>query len=85
MPDTDDLWPANIADTNLTTPITILKQQAALLGQKTQQLATGEVTTQTLGDRFVHSFRIWLLPSATGSNSFRLPTVSASTRSPSAT
>jgi hypothetical protein len=37
MPDTDDLWLANIADTSLTTPITILKQQAALLGQKTQQ------------------------------------------------
>jgi hypothetical protein len=58
MPDTDDLWPANIADTKLTTHITILKQQAALLGQKTQQLATGEVTTQTTGNLFVHSFRI---------------------------
>lgn len=38
MPDTDDLWPSNIADSNLTTPVTILKEQAALLGEKTKQL-----------------------------------------------
>lgn len=27
----DDLWPSNIADANLTTPVTILKQQAMAL------------------------------------------------------
>ena len=46
MPDTNDLWPANIADSNLTTPVTILKEQAALLGEKTRQLVKGEVVTQ---------------------------------------
>jgi hypothetical protein len=54
----DDLWPSNIADANLTTPATILKQQAALLGEKTKQLVTGEVVTQTTGNLFVHSFYI---------------------------
>lgn len=54
----DDLWPSNIADSNLTTPVSILKQQAALLGEKTRQLVTGEVTTQTVGSMFVHFFYI---------------------------
>ena len=53
---TDDLWPANIADSRLTTPVAILKEQAALLGEKAKQLVKGEVTTQTTGDLFVHHF-----------------------------
>ena len=53
---TDDLWPSNIADANLVTPLSILKEQAALLGEKTRQLVKGEVTTQTTGSLFVHSF-----------------------------
>jgi hypothetical protein len=58
MPDTNDFWPANIADSNLITPITILKEQAALLSEKTRQLVKGEVVTQTTGDIFVHYFYI---------------------------
>jgi len=58
MPDSDDLWPANIADSNLTTPVTILKEQAALLGEKTRQLVKGEVVTQTTGSLLFHYFYI---------------------------
>ena len=58
MPDTNDLWPENIADSNLVTPITILKEQAALLGEKTRQLVKGEVATQTTGNLFIHRFYI---------------------------
>ena len=54
----DDLWPENIADSNLVTPVSILKQQAALLGEKTRQLVKGEVVTQTTGNLFVHYFYI---------------------------
>ena len=54
----DNLWPENIADSNLTTPVTILKEQAALLGEKTRQLVKGEVVTQTTGNLFVHYFYI---------------------------
>jgi hypothetical protein len=54
----DDLWPSNIADSNLTTPVTILKEQGALLGEKTRQLVTGEVATQTTGNLLVHYFYI---------------------------
>jgi hypothetical protein len=58
MANTDDLWPANIADSKLTTPVAILKEQAALLGEKTKQLVKGEVSTQTTGNLFVHHFYI---------------------------
>ncbi|MFZ0914844.1 MAG: hypothetical protein WAN09_16340, partial [Candidatus Korobacteraceae bacterium] len=58
MPDSNDFWPANIADSNLTTPATILKEQATLLGEKTRQLVKGEVVTQATGDIFVHYFYI---------------------------
>ncbi len=55
---TDDLWPQNIADSTLTTPITLLKQQGALLGEKTRQMVTVDVVTQTNGNLFVHYFYI---------------------------
>jgi len=58
MPDTNDFWPANIADSNLVTPVTILKEQAALLGEKTRQLVKGEVVTQATGTLLVHYFYI---------------------------
>ena len=58
MADTNDFWPANIADSNLTTPVTILKEQAALLGEKTRQLVKGEVVTQATGTLLVHYFYI---------------------------
>lgn len=58
MPDSNDFWPANIAESNLITPITILKEQAALLGEKTRQLVKGEVVTQATGDMLVHYFYI---------------------------
>ena len=53
---TDDFWPSNIADSQMTTPVLILKQQAALLGEKTRNLVQGEVLTQVLGNMFVHHF-----------------------------
>ena len=54
----EDLWPTTIDDGNLVTPVSILKEQAALLGEKTRQLVTGEVVTQTTGSLFVHHFYI---------------------------
>lgn len=54
-----DFWPANIGETNLVTPVTLLKQEAAYLGPKTKQLVTAEVVTNTLGDgRFHHVFSL---------------------------
>ncbi|MEW6207136.1 MAG: hypothetical protein AB1631_02135, partial [Acidobacteriota bacterium] len=42
----DDLWPADIARvTDKLPPITILKQQASLLGQRTKNIVEAEVET----------------------------------------
>lgn len=54
----DDLWPTNIADSNLVTPVSILKEQAALLGEKTKELVKGEIVSQTTGNLFIHSFNL---------------------------
>src|ERR1035438_7122860 len=48
MPDSNDYWPANIADSNLTTPATILKEQAALLGEKTRPVILWHTLLQEL-------------------------------------
>jgi len=53
-----DLWPQDIGEASLQTPVTILRQEAALLGEKTNQLVTAEVTTQSQGQTFLHSFVI---------------------------
>ena len=58
MATTDDLWPENIADSKLVTPVAILKEQAARLGEKTKQLVQGEVTSHTTGNLFVHTFHL---------------------------
>jgi len=54
----EDLWPGNIAESNLVTPLAILREQAALLGEKTKQLVRGEVDTQTVGSLLVHHFHV---------------------------
>ena len=54
-----DLWPEDFGgDENLITPSTILKQAAAQLGNRTQQLVTADATTSMKGNRFIHSFWI---------------------------
>ena len=42
----------------MVTPVSILREQAALLGDKTKQLVTGEVQMSTTGNLFVHSFYV---------------------------
>ncbi len=60
-----DLWPDDIAVTNdLKSPVTILRQQAALLGEKTQNLVEAEVSSQVTpgspseGSYFTHQFSL---------------------------
>ena len=54
----DDLWPQNIAESKMVGPVSILKGQAALLGDKTSQLVKGEVVTDIAGNNFIHHFYI---------------------------
>src|SRR5436305_800233 len=54
---TNDLWPVDIIDQTIKPPTKILKEQAALLGPKTQNLVTAEVETVTRpANRFRHIF-----------------------------
>jgi hypothetical protein len=52
-----DLWPA-IEKGNTRTPVSILKQQAALLGKHTKNLLEASVDTDASPGRFAHRFII---------------------------
>jgi hypothetical protein len=53
-----DFWPE--IETNIRTPVTILKQQASLLGKHTSNLLEARVVSQPWGDGFIHRFLIEL-------------------------
>ena len=42
-----DLWPSEFGYEDLTPPVTILRQQATILGQKTRNLVEGDVVTSS--------------------------------------
>jgi hypothetical protein len=52
----EDFWPANLEDATLRTPVTVLREQAALLGPKTQQLVVAEVASTSSSANFMHTF-----------------------------
>ncbi|MGA2882349.1 MAG: hypothetical protein ABSG13_25630 [Bryobacteraceae bacterium] len=52
-----DLW-GEIAPSAVRTPVSILREQAALLGVKTNHLVEGQVETQISGRTFYHSFNL---------------------------
>ena len=53
-----DLWPKAKFETDIVTPVSILRRQAALLGEKTQQLVTADVSSNAGGSHMEHSFRL---------------------------
>ena len=53
---TVSLWPDIPAPTSIRTPMTILREQAAALSQKTETLVEGRVTTTHEGDTIVVDF-----------------------------
>ncbi|HEY3278124.1 MAG TPA: hypothetical protein VGJ94_16020 [Syntrophorhabdaceae bacterium] len=55
-----DLWPESLTDvSDLRAPVTVLREQASLLGQKTRNLLTGEVARPKVPtDKFVYQFII---------------------------
>ena len=52
-----DLWPAIEGDP-VRTPLSILREQASLLGPKTQHLVEAEVSTTSNRDNLVHEFYV---------------------------
>jgi hypothetical protein len=57
-----DLWPKAKFDSELVTPVSIMRRQAALLGEKTQQLVTAEVSTSASIDHIVHHYFRLVVP-----------------------
>lgn len=61
-----NLWPEDIAVTNAVAPVTILKEQASLLGERTKNLVEGSVVAPgivrdvdfLLKDRFSYGFNL---------------------------
>lgn len=53
---TDDLWPEEIGSVEVEPPITVIRKQAALLGNKTSNLVEGIVKRMVEGDDVVISF-----------------------------
>lgn len=53
-----DLWPDEIEVGNIIAPVAILKRQAELLGEKTQNLVQGKVETRIRKKSVMHSFYI---------------------------
>ncbi|MBI3650841.1 MAG: hypothetical protein HY231_07300 [Acidobacteria bacterium] len=52
-----DLWPNDIGVVNdISTPVGILKEQAALLGQKTKNLVEGEISDAGIDNNFNYKF-----------------------------
>ena len=55
----EDLWPEDFGTPDVTPPISILKQQASLLGQRMQNILLGEVLSeQTDSDTVYYNFYI---------------------------
>jgi len=70
-----DLWPADIGTAAVTTPVTILKEQATALGNKTKNIVEGEVTpaTSETSEKFAYAFNI--VGPALGGYRYRLLTI----------
>lgn len=53
-----DFWPDIAAARPRVTPLSLMKQQAALLGKHTSNLLEGDVSSNVYNGRLVHRFRI---------------------------
>ena len=52
-----DLW-GDLAPAEVRTPLSIMREQAALLGTKTQNLVEAVVSTVVVGEEFTHYFNL---------------------------
>jgi hypothetical protein len=53
-----DLWPKASFETDAVTPVSILRRQAALLGEKTRQLVMADVASSANSSQITHAFRL---------------------------
>ena len=66
----EDLWPSDLGLGTVVTPVSILRTQAKLLGERTQGLLDGEVKTSVQGGDVYHDLNV-VVP-ALGNYRYRL-------------
>ncbi|MCB0061232.1 MAG: hypothetical protein KDE19_03925 [Caldilineaceae bacterium] len=69
---TIDLWPEDIATKRVRAPITILREQAALLGQKTGNLVQGDVTSNQHSSKDYFAYRFYIEAPTLDNYSYKL-------------
>lgn len=67
----EDLWPRDFGTSNVTPPITILKQQATVLGQRMQNILQGEVSSEQVDDDTIY-YNFYIVSSALGNYRYKL-------------
>ena len=60
--ETASLWPADFGEFPLLTPLAILRQQGAALGEQTKNIVYGRVATRSNADQFSQWFSIYCAP-----------------------
>ena len=63
MADTiQNLWPTDFPKTDVLTPVAILRQQGAALGERTKNIVVGRVVTMPSENGFAHTFKLYCSP-----------------------
>jgi hypothetical protein len=57
-----NLWPADFGQEQMLAPVAVLRQQAAALGERTQNIVIGKVSTSGNGQRFSHILYLYCPP-----------------------
>ena len=73
-----DLWPDDIAYVKTKAPVAILREQASLLGQKTQNLVEAKVETQDSIQPEIFAYNFYIVAPALGYYRFLLFTIAHS-------
>jgi len=71
----ESLWPNDVAVVQKKAPVTILKEQASLLGQRTKTLVTAEVKAVD-SEHYDFAFAFYIVGPALGNYRYKLFTVS---------
>jgi hypothetical protein len=53
-----DLWPSQLTAVEVASPISILRRQAAVLGERTNYRLQGDVSTDAFNETCIHRFNI---------------------------
>jgi hypothetical protein len=62
MTQINSLWPTDFGEVAVLTPVAILRQQGAALGQQTQNIVVGRVSTAGDGQSFYQNFSLYCSP-----------------------